>query len=184
MVDQEEAVLVEVRVGIDCKSLALVGTQMAELVVGILVVERKEREVENKYFGLVGYKDHYYPRSRRSSLEKHTKCHYRFDCTGPVVKVFGCNLVFEVAEIVDTTDAGYLEVVVDSAVSFAVMEVLVESVLQFVAFVEAAPSGSCMLGMVFVVQTEMMMMLVVYRLSAAVVHESLSVLIFAGVVVS
>ena len=92
--------------------------------------------------------------------------------------------MFEVAEIVDTTDAGYLEVVVDSAVSFAVMEVLVESVLQFVAFVEAAPSGSCMLGMVFVVQTEMMMMLVVYRLSAAVVHESLSVLIFAGVVVS
>ena len=123
MVDQEEAVLVEVRVGIDCKSLALVGTQMAELVVGILVVERKEREVENKYFGLVGYKDHYYPRSRRSSSEKHTKCHYRFDCTGPVVKVFGCNLVFEVAEIVDTTDAGYLEAVVDSAVSFAAMDV-------------------------------------------------------------
>ena len=174
----------EVRVGIDCKSLALVGTQMAELVVGILVVERKEREVENKYFGLVGYKDHYYPRSRRSSSEKHTKCHYRFDCTGPVVKVFGCNLVFEVAEIVDTTDAGYLEVVVDSAVSFAVMEALVESVLQFVAFVEAAPSGSCMLGMVFAVQTEMMtMMLVVYHLSA-VVYESLSVLMFAGVVVS
>ena len=57
MVDQEEAILVEVRVGIECKSLALVGTQMAELVVGILVVERKEREVENKYFGLVGYKD-------------------------------------------------------------------------------------------------------------------------------
>lgn len=48
MVDQEEAILVEVRVGIECKSLALVGTQMAELVVGILVVERKEREMENK----------------------------------------------------------------------------------------------------------------------------------------
>ena len=174
----------EVRVGIECKSLALVGTQMAELVVGILVVERKEREVENKYFGLVGYKDHYYPRSCRSSSEKHTEYHYRFNCTGPVVKVFGCNLVFEVAEIVDTTDAGYLEVVVDSAVSFAVMEVLLESALQFVAFVEAAPSGSCMLGMVFAVQTEMMMMLVVYHLSAVVVHESLSVLIFAGVVVS
>lgn len=174
----------EVRVGIECKSLALVGTQMAELVVGILVVERKEREVENKYFGLVGYKDHYYPHSRRSSSEKHTKCHYRFDCTGPVEKVFGCNLVFEVAEIVDTTDVGYLEVVVDSAVSFAVMEVLLESALQFVAFVEAAPSGSCMLGMVFAVQTEMMMMLVVYHLSAVVVHESLSVSIFAGVVVS
>ena len=184
MVAQEELILVEVRVGIECKNLVLVGTQIAELVVGILVVERKEREVENKYFGLVGYKDHYYPRSCRSSSEKHTKCHYRFDCTGPVVKVFGCNLVFEVAEIVDTTDAGYLEVVVDSAVSFAVMEVLVESVLQFVAFFEAAPSGSCMLGMVFAVQTEMMtMMLVVYHLSA-VVYESLSVLMFAGVVVS
>ena len=42
-----------------------------------------------------------------------------------------------------------------------------------------------MLGMVFAVQTEMMtMMLVVYHLSAVVVHESLSVLMFAGVVVS
>ena len=92
--------------------------------------------------------------------------------------------MFEVAEIVDTTDAGYLEVVVDSAVSFAVMEALVESVLQFVAFVEAAPSASCMLGMVFAVQTEMMtMMLVVYRFSA-VVYEFLSVLMFSGVVVS
>ena len=41
-----------------------------------------------------------------------------------------------------------------------------------------------MLGMVFAVQTEMMtMMLVVYHLSA-VVYESLSVLMFAGVVVS
>lgn len=156
---------------------------MTELVMDSLVAERKEVEEERIYFGLVDYKDHYYPRSRRSSLEKHTKCHYRFDCTGPVVEVFGCDLVSEVPEIVDTTAAGYLEVVVDSAVSFVVMEVLMESVLEFVAFVETAPSGSCRLGMVFAVQSEMMM-LVEYHLPAVVVRESLSVLMFAGVVVS